>query len=224
MNHQNSSPTDSFGDIFDVVCCGIDEWITSHGSRGKINIKNKIYNFIKEYLVETGNREVAAEMTYSKYITDCDIAIGDEIGIAIVYDLPNKTDWIHQRLRALSKHFNYIAIYGHRIRQEKTDVWRNVKKTINTYSGRAHSNQKHSVVVLQTFDLIEYRIPLTRRYIAKNVIQKLILYLMWIVFTVTGAYLLDATSSSNVLSQAYIGAILAFNVVVILFLVLLVRM
>lgn len=221
----HSRATKDYNGLYNEVSELFEDWTEMDGSKANTEVKNSIYDFLKSNIQSSIYEDFTDEISIPRYSSGCDLAISDKIGIVIIYKIPNSsTNWIHQRLKSLFESYRYLIVYGHQIQQKDIDSWRQIKKSMKNYSKYRYRNEYQQLTVFDTVKTIEYRIPMTNRYVAKYMLEKLLAFGLWVVFTIAGGMVLDYTSGGDTMTQAYMGAIITFNVIVILFLILVIRM
>lgn len=198
---------------------GFGMWIEENDGLTHGYVKYNLRRFIQQYLQTTTCREVSKAVSIPRRTAKCDLVIDDRIGIKIIYTITNSSkEWIYKQLRPLCREYEHVIIYGHQIAPEHLDIWYQIKRSLERGSRRW--NKIHT---LQTVTRIEYRIPLTTKTIRKEIAHKTLIYFIFVGFVVAGGQFLALTDGSDVMAQAYVGALITFNVFVILLGTFLVR-
>lgn len=213
-----TASTDRDG-LCQAVLEGFGSWIDEVDTESYGYVKYSLRRFIRRHLRTTSYRPFADTVSIPKRTATCDLVIDDRIGIKILYGLnAGSKEWIHKQLRSLFTNYDHLILYGHRILPEHLDIWYQIKRSL----GRRSSRQKR-IYTLQTVQQIEYRIPLTNRAVRKALVHKGIAYLLFVGFVFAGGQLLALTDGTSVMARSYVGALILFNVIVVLFGAFLVR-
>lgn len=200
-----------YGDICEEVLEALSDWIDTEANEMTSGVAQHLHQHIRNHLAQSQYHEFSKEVSVPRYATGCDIEIGEKIGIAILFHIPNEsTDAIHQRIRTLFRSYDYLIFYGHQIPQESTDAWRQIK-----HSAKLHSTSDHELHALGNIQLIEYRIPFTEKHLSKESAAQLFVMLMVGFFIIAGSVFFHYTQAAGGVGGAYTGAIILFNLVVI---------
>ncbi|MDS0475284.1 hypothetical protein [Natrinema sp. 1APR25-10V2] len=201
------------------VVRGFETWIDRYDTGSQEYVRYSLRRFIRQYLRDTSYQPFAETISVPKRTAKCDLVIDDSIGVKIIHNLnAGSKEWIHKQLRSIFQNYDHLIIYGHQIAPAHLDIWYQIKRSLGRRSSR-----RGSIAVLQTVQRIEYRTPLTNRRVRKAVVHKTFVYLLFTAFVLAGGQFLSLTEGSNVMAQAYVGALIVFNVVVVLMGAFLVR-
>ncbi|WP_408957380.1 hypothetical protein [Natrinema sp. 74] len=213
-----SISTDRDG-LRDEVVRGFETWIDTYDTGSREYVRYSLRRFIRQYLRGTSYQPFAETISIPKRTGNCDLVIDDCIAVKIIHNLNGGSkEWIHKQLRSIFQNYDHLIIYGHQIAPEHLDIWYQIKRSL----GRRSSRQE-SISVLQTVQRIEYRIPLTDKGVRKAVVHKALVYVLFAVFVLAGGQFLSLTDGANIMAQTYVGALIVYNVIVILMGAFLVR-
>lgn len=206
-------------DLCDAVIRGFEAWIDQYDPRSQGSVRQRLKRFICSHLRANDFRASADAVSVPRGTSHCDLVIDDRIGITIVYDLTTGSkEWIHRQLRTIFRKYDHLIVYGHQIEPEHLDVWHQIKRSLDRRSSR-----RNTVSTLQTIRRLEYRIPLTNRRVRKAVVHRSLAYVLFVAFVLVAGYSLGLTDGADAMARAYVGAVIVFNVVVVVLGVFLVR-
>lgn len=201
------------------IISGFEIWIDEYKNDLEGTVKQSLKQFLHEHLHDTSYQKSSDTISIPKRTAKCDIVINDNIGIKILYDLNSGSKkWIHKQLRLLFREYDHLIIYAHEIVPEHLDIWYQIKRVLKRRSRRGKS-----VHTLQTVQRPAYRIPLTNKEVRKAVVHKSLIYLLFTFFVFAGGQLLALADGTNIMAQAYVGAIIVFNIIVVVLGIFLVR-
>lgn len=199
-------------DLATVVYRGLREWTGQSAPDSSAYVKYSIRGFLRRYLRRTPFRSSAATVDTPKRSGDCDVTIGDRIGIKVLYGLNDGSkEWIHKQLRSILLEYDHLIVYGHRISAKYTDLWRQIKRSLDRYSTDANH-----IRIVGTIEGGRYVVPLTTFAVSKEIVQKFGIYGLFFAFVLASGHFLDGVNHGHNMGVGFVGVVIVLNLSIML--------